>query len=49
MNCTPFVRQYDMLSDEWGAVHICRAYLLIYRNFKSNGKLLTFLLNSLAI
>ena len=21
MNCTPFVRQYDILSNKWGAVH----------------------------
>ena len=21
MNCTPFVRQYDILNNKWGAVH----------------------------
>ena len=25
MNCTPFVRQYDMLSDEWGVYYAKRS------------------------
>ena len=31
MNCTPFVRQYDILSNKWGAVHM-QVIIAIFKN-----------------
>lgn len=37
MNCTPFVRQYIMLSNKWGAVHhLNKAFMFSGQNFDHN-------------
>ena len=28
VNCTPFVRQYDILNNKWGAVHGEKSFLV---------------------
>ena len=30
MNCTPFVRQYDILNNKWGAVHMIRISAFLF-------------------
>ena len=32
LNCTPFVRQYDILSNKWGAVHLSQCLFYFYYN-----------------
>ena len=37
MNCTPFVRQHDILSNKWGAVHhLSKAFMFSDQNFDHN-------------
>ena len=37
MNCTPFVRRYDILSNKWGAVQKCPACFTIKAHPQENA------------
>ncbi len=30
-NCTPFVRQYGILNNKWGAVHLTQEYFVYFK------------------
>ncbi|MDY5333547.1 MAG: zinc ribbon domain-containing protein [Vescimonas sp.] len=38
LNCTPFVRQYDILSNKWGAVHIEESVFIIVQNIRKSRR-----------
>ena len=38
LNCTPFVRQYDILSNKWGAVHIEESGFIIVQNIRKSRR-----------
>ena len=38
LNCTPFVRQYDILSNKWGAVHIEESVFTIVQNIRKSRR-----------
>ena len=38
LNCTPFVRQYDILSNKWGTVHIEESVFIIVQNIRKSRR-----------
>ena len=38
VNCTPFVRQCDIMSNKWGAVHLCIIGGFVFLKYLPNEK-----------